>query len=965
MPELRAKALEFEHIVTGAKLLHLHTDDTENCFAAIFPTPPPDETGLPHIMEHSVLAGSEKYPVREPFFELIKMSMATFINAFTSQCFTAYPVCTTVERDFFNLADVYMDAIFHPQLTKNTFQREGHHLALKDNTDLFSPLIISGIVYSEMMGYWSTPDNMIANLGTRGLFPDTPLGHDSGGNPDYIPTLSYEQFKDFHATYYHPSNAYFFLYGNISTQQHLDFLEPLLNPYSKKEVSISIPRQSRWKETKHIEQSYPIGSTEETAERTYIVMNWLVDDASDPDASIAWSVLSEILIGHDAAPLRKAIIDSKLGADLYGGGESSHGHELVFEAGIKGSEPDRVKKFEDLILTTLENIADSEISPEAVDTAIHQLSYHHLEVEKQFPMKLLWLCGETWPYNRDPLTFMNMKQHLEDCRNLYITESQFFNSMIRKGLLKNRHRITVVISPEQGGETKAEQAFAKTMAKQRATLSEAKIAEIAKNASALSVAQTQPNTPEQLESLPQLKVKDLPGKPLNIPTAVSTIEGMTVLRNDVFANGVNYLGINIDLSGLPPDLYSCLPRFARSISKMGAAGENFAQIAQRKASVTGSLECNMTVHRHASDSAQCLRHLHLGMKTIDNNAEPAFELLRDLIFEIDPRDTERLRDLLIQTQTSHRINLINNAMPTAMRRAGRGLTPEAALNYMFGGSDALKLLTNQLADFDEQAEIIMQQIEKIRDFLRDRTRWTISFTGNDTVYEKLESYLRDWAPSLVNPATPSIPQEFKSISPPREGLAAPIKVAHCAKVMPAPEYSDPVTPLYELGLYLANFDYLLPEIRFKGNAYGAGSQYNARQGTLSLFSFNDPHIAETLSVFDELSGFIRHADWSQTDVDRAIIGSAKKIVQPIRPAEATLTAMVRHICGETDELRAQRYSISRSATPESIKKALLNQLEEFEPNAGICVAASHEHLEEANRTLGTEALKISDILGGE
>lgn len=965
MPDIRANALEFEHTVTGAKLLHLHTEDIENCFGAIFPTPPPDETGLPHILEHSTLGGSEKFPLREPFFELIKTSMATFINAFTSQCFTAYPVCTTVERDYFNLASVYMDAIFHPNLTKDTFKREGHHLALKDNTDLHSELIISGIVYSEMKGYWSTPDNMLANLGTRGLFPDTPLGRDSGGDPSYIPTLSYEQFTDFHATYYHPSNAHFYLYGNIPTIKHLEFLEPLLASYSRKDVDISVPRQKRWVEPKKVERAYPVGEAEDENNRSYIVMNWLADDAANPDTAMAWSVLSSILLGHDAAPLKKTIIDSKLGADMYSSGDFSHAHELVFDIGIQGSRKENVEKFENLVLQTLENIANGEISPEAVDTAFHQQAYHHLEVEKNFPLQLLWLCGESWPYKKDPLSFMSMKQIMDRCRKRYEEDPKIFNKMIREKLLNNNHRITVAIHPERGAEAKNEQAFAEEMASMRKEFSDAEIAAIAEEAAALSASQLQANTPEQLATLPQLNVSDLPASPRFIPTTASLLNDITILRNDIFTNGINYFGINIDLAGIPQELYHILPRFTKALSKMGTTGHNFAEIAGKRAALTGSMSFNASIQKHSIDPGKSLRHMHIGMKTIEEKANAALDLLQDIIFNLDASDLTRLKEIMVQSQVNLRTELIHNALPTAMRRASRGITPEAALTHMLGGRDALALLNSQISDFEEQAQNLTRQIEQLRDFLRDSSRWTISFTGSDSVYSKLESKVQNWTKDMTNPTTPDILPQFTPIASTREGLAAPIKVAHCAKVMSAPGFSDPDTPLYELGLYLTNFDYMLPEIRFKGNAYGAGCQYNAMLGTLSLFSYNDPRIAETLKVFDNMRDFVNSASWSQTDIDRAIIGSAKKIVMPIRPGEATHIALARYTRGETNEMHSKKYEATKAATPESVKNTLLRHLDQAESDACVCVTASREHLQKANKALGRNSLEISNILGDE
>ena len=963
LPSLRLKAYEFEHLRSGARLLHCHNDDIENCFAVAFPTPPPDETGLPHITEHSVLAGSEKYPVREPFFELVKMSMATFINAMTAQSYTVYPVATTVKKDFFNLVDVYLDAIFHPQLTRGTFAREGHHLSLTDNSDLSSPLTVSGIVYSEMKGYWSNPDTLLSNLGIRGLYPDTPLGRDSGGNPEHIPELSYEQFKSFYERYYHPSNALIFVYGDIPTREHLQMLSSPLNGFERTTIHIPTPRQSRWTRPRRVEERYPIGPNDDPAGNTYIVMSWLVDDATEPARDMEWSVLSTILLGNEAAPLKKAIIDSKLGADLYSSGDFTHAYETSFEIGIKGSEPGRADAFESFVLRTLESIAASEIPASRIESAFHQVAYHHLEVDTLFPLKMLHLCNEAWCYNKDPLTFFRMEQDLEECRARYETDRELFNRMISDKLLANPHRLRVVLSPDKDVQTRSEAEFAGKMAERRAQLTAEEIADIAGRAAELSASQMQPNLPEQLATLPQLGVADLPAKPRHIPTETGEAGGITLLHNDVFTNGVNYLDINIDLSGLPAELYAWLPRFTEAVSKMGAAGEDYAATAARRAACTGSLHCTPAIFRHAVDPSGCIRGIRIGLKTIDDKAEDALGLLHDLVFALNPRDPERLHSILTQTQAAYRTSLVNDAVHTALRHAGRGLTPESALGYLFASRDALRMVSGMLEDFDDRANNIMNRIEQIRDLLHDAGRWTISFTGSDSVFDLLTRTVRDWTPEFEGRLVEDVAPPFEMIPPPRQGLAAPIKVAHCAKVMRAPGFADPETPLYELGLYLAQFDYMLPEIRLKGNAYGAAAQYNGQQGTLSLYSFNDPRIRETLAAFDGLSGFVQKADWTQTDVDRAIIGSAKQIVQAIRPAQATGQALTRHLCGVTDELREQRYTAARAATPGKIKRALLEQLERAEPDAGVCVAAGRESLEEANRALGAGALEISGILG--
>jgi Zn-dependent M16 (insulinase) family peptidase len=549
LPSLRATAIRASHSKSGAQFLHVLADDTENCFSITFPTPPPDDTGIPHIMEHSVLAGSRKFPVREPFFEMVKNSMATFINAMTSQAYTVYPICSNVKKDFFNLAEVYCDAVFHPELKQDTLRREGHHLTLEDNNNLDSPLKVTGIVYNEMKGAYSTPESLVYELAGRGLFPDTPLGRDSGGDPDRIPDLTYEQFRQFHKTFYHPSNALIFTYGDIPTEEHLKFLAPVLDEFSVKEVkrveelngksgsasvplasashqpinpSIhhpnAIPRQPRWDKPRRLTHEYPIGKTEDDKARTFLVISWLVGDSLDPDLTTSWEVLDKILLGNEAAPLKKALIDSKLGADVFFAGAGGSAYELTFHVGLKGSEVDRADAFETLVLGTLEKLAAVPFEKSRVEAAFQQLAYEHLEVTTLFPMRVLSATNATWPYGGDPLTYLRGAELLEACRARYAKDPQLFNRLITDGLLKNPHRLFVILRPDREAQAKADAAFAAKMAEKKKTFSKDEIARIAKEAAELEAAQGKPNPPELLAKLPQLKVADLPAKPRHIPT---------------------------------------------------------------------------------------------------------------------------------------------------------------------------------------------------------------------------------------------------------------------------------------------------------------------------------------------------------------------------------------------------------------------------------------------------------------
>jgi Zn-dependent M16 (insulinase) family peptidase len=555
-----------------------------------------------------------------------------------------------------------------------------------------------------------------------------------------------------------------------------------------------------------------------------------------------------------------------------------------------------------------------------------------------------------------------MRAHLDACRQRWEADPGLFNRLIRASLLDNPHRLLVVLRPDRGTQQKADAIVAARLAEQRAKFSSDQIAGIAQSAAALEAAQGVPNSPEALAKLPQLRVADLPAQPRHIPTSVGSTGAFTVLRNDVFANGVNYFEFDCDLAGLPVELYPWLPRFTETFNKLGAAGQSFATIAERRAACTGGLWCGSGAWLPATGGAP-LRRVRFSLKTLDDQAEPALRLLGDLLFGADPRDRDRLRDVLTQTRAELRTALINDGLNTARRHAGRGLSPVAALEQFAVSPAALRTVEELTGNFDQHAPVVMERVVQIRDHLLQPHRWTVSFTGSDRVFGCFGQRLNEWS-ALMRAAKPAdaLPSFTPFAAAPREGLAGPMQVAHCAKAFPAPILTDPDSPLFALGSYLASFDYFLPEIRFKGNAYGAGIRYDDTQGLAYMFSFRDPHIVETLAVFDGLSDWVAGQRWTQTDIDRAIIGSAKDAEKPIRPGDATGLALGRHVRGITNALREQRYHATLAATPKSVKETLQRILAGNLSQAAVCVVSSREKLAAANATLGVRALAVADIL---
>ena len=961
--ELRLTAVELEHVQSGARALHLACDDAENLFSIAFPTPPPDDTGVPHIVEHAVLSGSARFPVRDPFFEMLKMSMATFLNAMTGWDCTYYPVASNVKADLFNLAEVYFDAVFHPLLTERIFKREGRHLAPADPADPTGDLTVSGIVFNEMKGVFSNPEARLYRSCSRSLLPDTPYGRESGGDPEHIPDLTYEDFRKFYDAFYRPSNAHFVLYGNIPTAEYLAFLAERLGPFDKTDALPPVGRQPRWSAPRREEDTYPVAAAESDSEKTYIAMNWLVGDATDPGELARLYVMNQILLGNEAAPLRKAIVDSGLGQDLVYAGLAGIGLEAAFHVGIKGSEPDRTEAFETLVTDTLRRVSDDGIPADRVDAALQQTLYHYREIGRQFPLQIMDRVLSAWIYGADSLVFLRMNLHLEAMRREYAENPDLFARLIRERILDNPHRLTVVLRPDREWQQRTDAAFAERMKRERSKYDEAALRAIATEAADLEEEAARPNPPEAVAKLPQLKLSDLPARPLAIPTKVEDIGGVEFLRNDVFSNGVNYLHLDFDLRGLSEDLWMALPRYEDAMRQMGAAGMDYEAVARRISAATGGIACRPYFETHAAEPGRSLHHLRISLKALDDRVEPALNVLSDVVFSTDPRDRARLRDVLVQARAHYRTDLLHDGRGTAVRHARRAMDLQGRLAEIVNGLPQLRSTEELTADFDAAHEELMARIEAVRDSLLSGNRLTVSFTGSDGTADRVRARLRQWVGRIRKETVAKAHGPFAAgNAASREGLAGPMQVAFCAKVIPAPHYSHPDEPLVALAAHLITFEYLLPEVRFKGNAYGAGCSYSALNAALSLTSYRDPHVARTLRVFDDLADYIRQAPWTQTDVERAVIGVAKNDERPIRPEDATGLALHRHLTGQTEERRCRRREALLSAKLDDVKRAILETLAAAEGQSPVCVVSSREKLEAANRELGDAPLAIEDVL---
>ena len=974
--ELRAVAIELAHPHSGARLLHLYTDDTKNWFSISPITPNPnDDTGLTHILEHSVMAGSHNYPIKEVFIEMMKRSLATFdsTNAMNYFDHAFYYTSSNVRKDLFNMAEVFFDSVFHPLLTEETFKREGHHLEPVDPNQPTGDLKINGIVYNEVKS--GGPEDYLGMIVHKGLLPDTCYAYNGGGDPQAIPDLTYEQLTTYYQTHYDPSNCYLFFYGNIPTSDYLEFFADKLAALPRAKTNgflhplrPEVTHPPKWESPRVVRDVYPIAPDESLAEKTYLMLSWRVGDATDPEDVALCRILSLILLGNEAAPLRKEIVDSELGTGIHDNywmpaGASTIGAHHNFHIGLTGSETDRVDVFTELIVRTLTRIADTDIDTEKVEAAFQQITYDYQEITPRFPFQMMERVVNTWIYEKEPTLFLKMGAVLSAIRQRWKQNPRLFNELIRERLLDNPHRLMVVYAPDPGMQARLDAAEEARLKAIRAQLTDEQVRRVAADAAELERLSGQPNAPEDLAKLPQLQVSDLPEEPLHIPTTVEAVGGRPLLRNEVFSNGVNYLVLNFDLQGLPQHLWQYLPRYTDAISKLGAGKMNYEQIARRTASTTGGLECSPNFSTHALNPNQPVWNMQFRLKALDDKMGDALDVLHDLIFAVNPRDTGRFHDVLSQSVAEYRTYIHGyQCLDITKHRAARGLAPHGYLSEIVYGPTQFRTSEMLLQNFGESHEELSDYIEQIRDFLLVRSRVSASFTGSDAAFETLNRKFAGWIDNLrdepINPKSTGF-RPFDTY--PREGLAAPIQIANCTHIIPAPHYSHPDSIPLTIGAHILDLDYIMTEVRLKGNAYLGTFEYNPFAAMLSQGSYFGPHIARSLNVFEQTADYVKQVEWTQADIDRAVITAASDYQKTVRPSQAATDALTHYLTGQTREIVEGRYAQLRHATPKEVKRALLQVLEENRDKASICVVASREKLEAENQKMD-QPLHIESII---
>ncbi|OAN47234.1 peptidase M16 [Chloroflexus islandicus] len=942
IPELNTRARLYRHLKTGAELLSLENDDENKCFGITFRTPPRDSTGIAHILEHSVLCGSRKYPVKDPFFTLVKGSVHTFLNAMTYPDKTTYPVASTNLKDFYNLVDVYLDAVFFPRITPEVLKQEGWHFELPAPD---APLTIKGVVYNEMKGAYSSPDGMLYRYSQQSLFPDTTYGHSSGGDPQAIPDLTYEAFKRFHETLYHPSNARIFFYGDDPPEERLRKLDEYLSQFERIEPSSQIEPQARFSAPREFEYTF---SADEDNQKGMVMLNWLIDDNRDPTVLMARDLLSYILLGNAAAPLRKALIDSGLGEEVVGGYESDL-LQQTFSVGMKGIDPANAGQIEDLILRTLAELAEQGIDPETVAAAFNTFEFSLRENNTgSFPRGLVLMLRAlgTWLYDDDPIAPLRFEAPLAAVRTAVANGERLFERLIRELLLDNPHRTRVTLRPDPEHAARlaaAEQARIDAFA---ATLDDAKRAALVAETQALAEWQQTPDPPEAIAAIPTLRLADLDRAVKRIPTEIDERGGARLLRHNLFTNGIVYLDLAFDLRALSPHLLPYVPLFARALTEMGTATSDFVRLLQRIGRETGGIYAATMTATDIVSTAPVGRLIVRGKSTVAQTTE-LLRLLSEILLTVNLDNRERFRQIVLRARANKESSLVPAGNAYARQRLAARFAPAEWADEQMGGVSAIFFLRELEQRVQHDWPSVLADLEAVRAALINRrglvANLTLDADNQQAVLPMLTAFLSELPDAAYNPAHWPV----RSVAG-GEGLVIPAQVNYVAKGVDLHALGIRPSGAAMVVLRHLRIDYLLDRIRIQGGAYGAGGNYDRSTGLFITTSYRDPNLLRTLDVYDEMATFLRETALDPATVERAIIGTIGDMDAYQLPDAKGYTALVRYLTSVSDEYRQQIRDEVLATTPADFV-AFAEAAAALRDHGQVAVLGSAEAIEAANR----------------
>ena len=943
--DVQSDGFILRHKKSGARIAILSNNDDNKVFYIGFRTPPEDETGVPHIIEHTTLCGSKKFPVKDPFIELAKGSLNTFLNAMTYPDKTVYPVASCNDQDFKNLMDVYLDAVFNPNITKyeEIFKQEGWHYELTGKDD---ELKINGVVYNEMKGAYSSPDEVLSSQIYRSLFPDNTYSKDSGGNPEYIPKLTYEAYLDFYHKYYHPSNSYIYLYGDMDVVERLEWLDKeYLSLYDYKKVNSEINKQPAFDEIKNVEAQYSITMDDSQENKTYLSYNRVVGDTLDEMLYQAFDVLDYALVSSPGAPVKQALIDAGIGDDVYGSYDAGI-LQPVFSFVAKNANASQADEFESIIENTLKEVVKTGINKEALLAGINSSEFKFREADfGQFPKGLLFglNCLDSWLFD-DMKPFIHLECLGTFAKLRKAVDTDYFEKLIQEYLLDNTHGSSVTVKPKRGLGNEREEALAKELSDYKASLSDEEIKKLIEDTEHLKKYQEEPSSDEDLRKLPMLTRADMKKNAMPFSNIEDELLDVKVVRHDIESNGIDYISFLFDAGDFAQSELGYLGFFTNALGLVSTEKYSYTDLANATNIYTGGISTGTASHPDIKDRNNFVFKLEVKLKVLEKNLDKALELMEQMLLTSDFTDTKRLGELVAQIKARLQANLSSSGHLVAAMRSMSSFSRYALYQDELKGIAFYRSICRIEKELSESPKSVSDKLAAIAKKLFARNRMLISFTGNNEAYGNAKPSLEkviagfDKMSAIGNQAE----VHFNTA---KEAFIDASQIQYVAKtgdfICEGYEY----TGALRLLRIILSYDYLWINVRVKGGAYGCMNTF-LRSGESYFVSYRDPNLSDTLDVYDRIPEYIKSFSPDERDMTKYIIGTFSALDTPMNPEAKGSRSLSAYLEGITyEQIQKERNEIL-NAQPEDIRR-LADLVEAVLKKDSICVIGNENMIKES------------------
>lgn len=943
--DVQSDGFILKHKKSGARIAILSNNDDNKVFYIGFRTPPEDETGVPHIIEHTTLCGSKKFPVKDPFIELAKGSLNTFLNAMTYPDKTVYPVASCNDQDFKNLMDVYLDAVFNPNITKyeEIFKQEGWHYELTGRDD---ELKINGVVYNEMKGAYSSPDEVLSSQIYRSLFPDNTYSKDSGGNPEYIPKLTYEAYLDFYHKYYHPSNSYIYLYGDMDVVERLEWLDKeYLSLYDYKKVNSEINKQPAFDEIKNVEAQYSITMDDSQENKTYLSYNRVVGDTLDEMLYQAFDVLDYALVSSPGAPVKQALIDAGIGDDVYGSYDAGI-LQPVFSFVAKNANASQADEFESIIENTLKEVVKTGINKEALLAGINSSEFKFREADfGQFPKGLLFglNCLDSWLFD-DMKPFIHLECLGTFAKLRKAVDTDYFEKLIQEYLLDNTHGSSVTVKPKRGLGNEREEALAKELSDYKASLSDEEIKKLVEDTEHLKKYQEEPSSDEDLRKLPMLTRADMKKEAMPFSNIEDTLSDVKVVRHDIESNGIDYISFLFDAGDFAQSELGYLGFFTNALGLVSTENYSYTDLANATNIYTGGISTGTASHPDIKDRNNFVFKFEVKLKVLEKNLDKALELMEQMLLASDFTDTKRLGEIVAQIKARLQANLSSSGHLVAAMRSMSSFSRYALYQDELKGIAFYRSICRIEKELSESPESVSDKLAAIAKKLFARNRMLISFTGNSEAYGNAKLSLEKVIAGF-NKMSVIGDQAEVHFNTAKEAFIDASQIQYVAKtgdfICEGYEY----TGALRLLRIILSYDYLWINVRVKGGAYGCMNTF-LRSGESYFVSYRDPNLSDTLDVYDRIPEYIKSFSPDERDMTKYIIGTFSALDTPMNPEAKGSRSMSAYLEGITyEQIQKERNEIL-NAQPEDIRR-LADLVEAVLKKDSICVIGNENMIKES------------------